>query len=151
MENPTIVTITPPPGMNLVAFMPKVENLPVEPDGPARVVIDEVAGVVVMDENVRISTVAIQQGNLTISVREAPVAVPAAPFTPGQTTTVPQTSVTVNEESGPGHQLVMLQEGASLASLVAGLNALGVSPRDMMQILLAIKAQGGLQAELEVI
>lgn len=150
-QNATIVATRPPPGMRINDFTVAIEALEVQPDSPAKVVFDEVNGVIVAGESVRISTVAIQQGNLTISVKESPIAVPAAPLTPGQTTTLQRTDVSINEESGPGHQLIVLQEGASLASLVAGLNALGVSPRDMMQILLAIKAQGGLQAELEVI
>jgi flagellar P-ring protein precursor FlgI len=148
VENPTIVAIRPPPGVNMVSFVAQVENLQVEPDGPARVVIDEVAGVVVMDDNVRISTVAIAQGNLTISVQESPAVSQPAPFSQGQTTVVPQSSVKVDEEKGK--KLLTLRSGASLASLVAGLNALGVTPRDMISILQAIKAAGALQADIQV-
>ncbi|MFI4976095.1 MAG: flagellar basal body P-ring protein FlgI [Caulobacterales bacterium] len=147
-DNPTIVTLTAPAGQNMVSFVTSVENLEVEPDAPAKVVIDEVAGVVVMGDTVRISTVAIAQGNLTISVTEQPKVSQPAPFSQGQTTTVPQSAVSVNEEKGK--RLVVVHDGASLASLVAGLNALGVTPRDMIAILQTIKADGALQADIEV-
>jgi flagellar P-ring protein precursor FlgI len=148
-ENPTIVSIRPQNGQNMMTFVSQVENLSVEPDEPARVVIDEVAGVIVMGENVRISTVAIQQGNLTITVQETPAVSQPAPFSKnGQTTVVPQSSVAVNEETG--RKFLTVRNGASLATLVAGLNALGVTPRDMISILQTIKAAGALQADIEV-
>ncbi len=146
--NPTIVTIRPPEGQDMVSFVTAVENLSVTPDAPAKVVIDEVAGVVVMGDTVRISTVAIAQGNLTISVQETPKVSQPAPFSEGQTTTVPQSTLKVDEEKGK--KLIVLRDGASLASLVSGLNALGVTPRDMISILQAIKAAGALQADIEV-
>ncbi len=148
-ENPTIVTLRPPPGQGMVAFMTSIETLEVEPDAPAKVIIDEVSGVIVMGENVRISTVAIAQGNLTISVQETPQVSQPQPFSrTGETTVVTQSSVAVDEETG--RRLITLKNGASLASLVAGLNALGVTPRDMISILQAIKAAGALQADIEV-
>ncbi len=147
-ENPTIVTLRPPPGQSMVDFVTAVEELEVDPDAPAKVVIDEVAGVIVMGEKVRLSTVAIAQGNLTISVQETPSASQPAPFSQGQTVIVPKSKVSVDEEKGK--KLIMLK-GASLASLVAGLNALGVTPRDMISILQAIKAAGALQADIEVL
>ena len=129
--------------------MSRIENLAVEPDSPAKVVIDEVAGVIVMGEAVRISTVAIQQGNLTITVREQPaVSQPGAFARAGETVVVPQSDVSVEEEKGK--QFLTLKTGASLATLVGGLNALGVTPRDMISILQTIKAAGALQAEIEV-
>lgn len=148
-DNPSIVTLRPPMGAGIVPFVTAVENLTVEPDYGAKVVIDEVSGVIVMGDNVRISTVAIAQGNLTISVQESPSVSQPAPFSRGgQTTVVPQSSVDVEEEKG--RQLITLKNGASLASLVSGLNALGVTPRDMISILQAIKAAGALQADIEV-
>ena len=147
-DNPTIVTIQPAPGTNMVGFIAQIENLTVEPDDAAKVVIDEVAGVVVMGDNVRISTVAIAQGNLTINVQESPAVSQPPPFSQGRTTTVPQSAVSVDEETGK--KLITLKEGASLSTLVAGLNALGVTPRDMISILQAIKAAGALQADIEV-
>jgi flagellar P-ring protein precursor FlgI len=149
-ENSTIVTIRPPNGMTMVSYMAQVENLSVEPDAPAKVVIDEVAGVIVMGENVRVSTVAIQQGNLTITVREQPAVSQPAPFArAGQTAVVPQSDISVDEEKG--RQFLTVKTGASLATLVAGLNALGVTPRDMISILQTIKAAGALQADISVL
>lgn len=148
-ENPTIVAIRPPAGRDMMTFVSMVENLTVDPDAPAKVVIDEVAGVIVMGENVRVSTVAIQQGNLTITVRESPAVSQPPPFArTGETAIVPQSDVSVDEETG--RQFVTLREGASLSSLVSGLNALGVTPRDMISILQTIKAAGALQADIEV-
>lgn len=148
-ENPTIVAIKPAPGQDMMQFVSNVENLGVEPDAPAKVVIDEVAGVIVMGENVRISTVAIQQGNLTITVRESPAVSQPPPFArTGNTAVVPQSDVSVDEEKGK--QFLTVKSGASLATLVAGLNALGVTPRDMISILQTIKAAGALQADIEV-
>ena len=148
-ENPTIVAIRPVAGQDMMSFVSQVENLDVEPDAPAKVVIDEVAGVIVMGENVRISTVAIQQGNLTITVQETPAVSQPAPFSKGGTTTVvPQSSVSVDEEKG--RKFVTLKSGVSLSTLVAGLNALGVTPRDMISILQTIKTAGALQADIQV-
>ena len=147
-DNPTIVTVRPPGAQDLVSFMSQVENLSVDTDAPAKVVIDEVAGVIVMGENVRVSTVAIAQGNLTITVREAPAVSQPAPFSRGQTAVVPQSDVEVDEEKGK--KFITVRDGASLANLVAGLNALGVTPRDMISILQTIKAAGALQADIEV-
>ena len=148
-DNPTIVTLRTPAGRDMVGFLTEVEQFDVEPDAPAKVVIDEVSGVIVMGENVRISTVAIAQGNLTISVQETPQVSQPAPLSQGKTTTVSQSAISVSEEKG--HGLVLVRSGASLASLVAGLNALGVTPRDMISILQTIKAAGALQADIEVL
>jgi flagellar P-ring protein precursor FlgI len=148
-QNPTIVAIKPGTGQDMVGLMAQVENLAVEPDAPAKVVIDEVAGVIVMGENVRVSTVAIQQGNLTITVNESKAVSQPLPFSQGgQTQTVPQSSISVDEEKGK--KFLTVQNGASLATLVAGLNALGVTPRDMISILQTIKTAGALQADIEV-
>ena len=147
-DNPTIVTVTPPKGENIVNFVTAVEQLEIDPDAPAKVVIDEVNGVVVMDNDVRISTVAIAQGNLTISVQETPQVSQPNPLSQGQTTVTPKSQVGFNEQKG--RRLVMLKSGASLATLVKGLNTLGVTPRDMISILEAIKAAGALQADIEV-
>ena len=148
-DNPTIVTLRAPAGHDLMSFVTEVEQFGVEPDAPAKVVIDEVSGVVVMGENVRVSTVAIAQGNLTISVQETPQVSQPAPLSQGQTTTVTQSAISVSEEKGK--KLIVVNEGASLASLVAGLNALGVTPRDMISILQTIKAAGALQADIQVL
>lgn len=147
-QNPTVVAVRPPAGQDMTSFMAQVENLSVNPDAPAKVVIDEVSGVIVMGENVRISTVAIAQGNLTIKVQETPAVSQPAPFSQGQTAVVPQSDVSVEEEKGK--QFLTVQSGASLSNLVSGLNALGVTPRDMISILQTIKAAGALQADIEV-
>jgi flagellar P-ring protein precursor FlgI len=147
-DNPTIVTLHPPAGMDMVSFVTTVEQMQVEPDSPARVVIDEVSGVIVMGSDVRVSTVAIAQGNLTISVQETPQVSQPAPFSQGQTTVTPKSAVSIDEEKGK--RLLVVKEGASLATLVAGLNALGVTPRDMISILQTIKAAGALQADIQV-
>jgi flagellar P-ring protein precursor FlgI len=101
-----------------------------------------------MGSDVRVSTVAIAQGNLTISVQETPQVSQPAPFSQGQTTVTPKSAVSIDEEKGK--RLLVVKEGASLATLVAGLNALGVTPRDMISILQTIKAAGALQADIQV-
>jgi flagellar P-ring protein precursor FlgI len=132
---------------DMVALVGRIENLEVEVDTPARIVIDESSGIVVMGENVKVSTVAIAQGNLTISIQEDPFVSQPAPFSRGETAVVPSSSVSVEEEEGG---LVMVPGGVELRQLVNGLNALGVTPRDMISILQALKAAGAIQAEIEV-
>ena len=133
----------------MVALITQIEQLSVEPDLAAKVVIDESSGIIVMGENVRVSTVAIAQGNLTISVTETPqVSQPGAFAETGQTVVVPRTEIEVDD--GQGAQLAIIDDGVRLQDLVDGLNALGVSPRDMISILQSIKAAGALQAEIEV-
>lgn len=149
--DPTSVMINVPPQRraDLVAFLGDVEQLKVQPDQVARVVIDEASGVIVMGENVRISTVAIAQGNLTIKITETPQVSQPAPFSQGgQTTVVPRTDIQVDD--GADKKLAVMPAGVSLQELVHNLNALGVGPRDMISILQSIKAAGALQAEIEV-
>ncbi len=131
-----------------VALLTDIEQLRVDPDQPARIVIDEESGIIVMGSEVRVSRVAIAQGNLTIKVTETPQVSQPAPLSDGETTVVPRTEVEVTD--GSGRKLAVLSENVSLQSLVDGLNALGVGPRDMIAILQAIKAAGALQAEIEV-
>ncbi|HFD17134.1 MAG TPA: flagellar biosynthesis protein FlgA, partial [Rhodospirillales bacterium] len=130
------------------ALLAELEQLPVEPDQPARIVIDEGAGIIVMGENVRISKVAVAQGNLTVRVTEAPQVSQPQPFSDGTTVEVPRTNVAVDEQSG--RKMAILEGGVTLDQLVDGLNALGVGPRDMIAIIQAIRAAGALQAEIEV-
>ncbi|GIK50739.1 MAG: flagellar basal body P-ring protein FlgI [Hyphomonadaceae bacterium] len=133
---------------DMVSLVGRIENLEVEVDTPARIVIDESSGIVVMGENVKVSTVAIAQGNLTISIQEDPFVSQPAPFSRGgETVVVPSSSVNVEEEEGG---LVIVPGGVPLRQLVNGLNALGVTPRDMISILQALKAAGAIQAEIEV-
>ena len=125
-----------------------IENLPVEPERRARVVVDQRSGTIVMGEDVRISRVAVSQGNLTLRIEETPIAVQPSPFAEGETVVVPRTGAEIVEEPGIG--LAEIPSGTSLSEVVAGLNALGVSPRDMIDILKSIKAAGALHAEFVV-
>jgi flagellar P-ring protein precursor FlgI len=134
----------------VVGLLTDLEQVRVDPDQPARVVIDEQSGVIVMGSDVRISTVAIAQGNLTIRVTETPIASQPAPFSrTGTTQVLPRTSIDVDD--GKGNKVAVLHQGVSLQNLVDGLNALGVGPRDIISILQAIKAAGALQADIQVI
>ena len=125
-----------------------VENLRVQPDSPAIVIIDEASGTIVMGDNVRISTVAIAQGNLTIRVTETPEVSQPGPRSNGTTVVVPRTDIQIDDQHDK--KLGILASGPTLRDLVASLNALGVGPRDLISILQAIKAAGALQADLEV-
>ena len=134
---------------DVVALLTDIEQLRVEPDQIARVVIDENTGTIVMGENVRINRVAIAQGNLTIRVTESQQVSQPSPFSQtGTTQTVNRTNVQVDE--GKDNKLGIMDGGVSLQELVNGLNSLGVGPRDMITILQAIKTSGALQAEIEV-
>lgn len=134
---------------NMIDFMSKIEQLLVNPDQVARVIIDEQNGIIVMGDNVRISPVAISHGNLTIRIRETPQVSQPNPFsTTGETTTVERSEITV--ENDKDTKLMVLPSSVSLQELVNALNALGVIPADMITILRAIKASGALQAEIEV-
>ncbi|MBP3403019.1 MAG: flagellar basal body P-ring protein FlgI [Alphaproteobacteria bacterium] len=133
----------------LIQVLTDIEQLRIQPDQVAKVIIDEKSGIIVIGENVRINPIAIAQGNLTIRITETPQVSQPAPFsTTGQTVTVPRTDIQVDEQSG--NKLNILKSGVSLQELVDGLNALGVGPRDMISILQAVKAAGALQAEIEV-
>jgi flagellar P-ring protein precursor FlgI len=125
-----------------------MENLRVEPDNRATVVIEEASGTIVMGANVRISTVAIAQGNLTIRVTETPEVSQPAAFSDGTTKVVPRTQVQVDDQHD--RKLGILQGSVTLRDLVAGLNALGIGPRDLISILQSIKSAGALQADLLV-
>lgn len=143
------IAVNLPEGKNLVSLMTDVEQLRVAPDQSAKIVIDERSGVIVMGENVQLSRVAIAQGNLTIRVTESPqVSQPNAFSNTGTTTTVPRTSIDVDEDEE--RRLGVVPPSVSLQELVNGLNALGVGPRDLITILQTIKASGALQAEIEI-
>lgn len=132
-----------------VDLITDVEQLVIETDQPARVVIDEGAGIIVMGADVRVDEVAIAQGNLTVRVTETPqVSQPNAFSENGETVVVPRTDVQVDE--GEDRQLAVLNRGVSLQELVDGLNRLGVGPRDLISILQNIKSAGALQAEIVV-
>jgi flagellar P-ring protein precursor FlgI len=126
----------------------KIELLYVTPDQVARVVVDEKNGVIVMGDNVRISTVAISQGNLTIKISESPQVSQPNPFGGGETMAVAQSDVDVTET---GNKIVILPAGVTLGELVKALNAFGVPPRELSAILMAIKKAGAIHAEFEII
>jgi len=149
--DPANVRISLPPEYpgDIVAMITDIEQLTVKPDHLARVVINEQSGTIVMSEDVRVSTVAIAQGNLTIRVTETPQVSQPGPFAEaGETEVVPRTSIEVDD--GSDKKLLVLEEAVTLQMLVDGLNALGVGPRDMIEILQTIKRAGALQAELVV-
>ena len=147
--DPSTVTLSVPAEFkgNVVALLTEIEQLQVEPDQAAKIVIDERSGIIVMGRDVRVSTVAVAQGNLTVTISETPQVSQPAPFSQGRTVVVPRSKVGVTED---GKRLALVREGVSLQQLVDGLNALGIGPRDMIAILQAIKAAGAIQADIEV-
>jgi flagellar P-ring protein FlgI len=133
---------------NMIQLLTEVEQLRVEPDQTARIVVDERSGIIVMGKDVRVSTVAVAQGNLTVTISEQPQVSQPNALSNGVTTVVPRTGVRV--DAGEGNKLAVVREGVTLRELVDGLNALGIGPRDLIAILQAIKAAGALQADIEV-
>ncbi|MCJ8324690.1 MAG: flagellar basal body P-ring protein FlgI [Rhizobiales bacterium] len=148
--NPNTIQLVRPTAYRgtMVDLITEIEQLRVEVDQVAKVLIDEQTGVIVIGHNVRVSQVAIAQGNLTISITEAPEISQPAPFSQGVTTEAPRTEITIDDNSD--NALAVLEKSISLTELVDGLNALGVGPRDLISILQSIKALGALQAELVV-
>ncbi|MBR6663482.1 MAG: flagellar basal body P-ring protein FlgI [Alphaproteobacteria bacterium] len=149
--DPGTVTLNIPAkySKNIVDLMTKVEQLQIQPDAQAKVVIDEASGIVVIGKDVKINRLAIAQGNLTIRISDVPLVAQPEPFTLGETIIVNTQLVEVDEQREA--QMKVLDTGINLQELVDGLNALGVTPRDLISILQAIKASGALQAEIEVI
>ena len=133
---------------NIVDLLTDVEQLVIETDQSAKIVIDENSGIIVMGKDVRVSTVAVAQSNLTVTVAETPGVSQPNPFSDGTTVEVPRTDLAVDIVNS---DLALVQESVSLQELVDGLNALGISPRDLIAILQAIKASGALQADIEVL
>ncbi len=149
-SDPSTIVLTVPDNRrgDIVSLMTDIEQIRVEPDQHARVVIDEKTGVIVMGENVRISTVAVAQGNLTVRITETPQVSQPNAFSQGQTAVVPRTDIQVDQQND--RRMAVLPAGISLQELVQNLNALGIGPRDMVSILQSIKASGALQAEIDV-
>ena len=134
---------------NVVGLITDIEQLRIEPDQLARIIIDEQSGTIVMGDNVKISTVAIAQGSLTIRVTETPQVSQPGPFAEvGETETVARTDVQVDEDGDK--KMTVVNSGVTLQDLVNGLNSLGIGPRDLITILQAVKASGALQAEISV-
>jgi flagellar P-ring protein precursor FlgI len=134
---------------NIVGLITKIEMLDVKVDMPAKVVINERTGTIVIGENVTISPVAIAHGSISIEIRETPEVSQPLPFAPdkAETVTVPRTDITVQEQKG---SLVQIS-GVTLGEIIKALNALGVTPRDLISIIQALKASGALKAEVEII
>jgi flagellar P-ring protein precursor FlgI len=148
--DPSTVSVQVPRNFqgNMIRLLTEVEQLRVEPDQRARVVVDERSGIIVMGRDVKVSQVAVAQGNLTVTITEQPEVSQPEPFSRGQTAIVPRTGVRV--ETDDKKKLAIVKDSVSLRELVDGLNALGVGPRDLISILQAIKAAGALQADIEV-
>lgn len=142
------IKIPPTYRNQVVPLLASLENIEIHPDAPAKVIIDERNGTVVMGANVRLSTVAIAAGNLMVQIKEKKLVSQPMPFGQGTTAVVPDTSITVQEGD---KRLMVLPEGVSIGQVVQALNAIGVTPRDLINILQAIKAAGALQADLEII
>jgi len=149
-EDPATVRLTLPKNFNgnIVDLLTDIEQLVIQTDLSAKVVIDENSGIIVMGKDVRVSTVAIAQSNLTVTISETPVASQPNPLSLGETVVLPRTDLGVELA---GSNLAMMRESITLQELVDGLNSLGISPRDLIAILQAIKAAGALQAEVEVL
>ena len=149
-EDPATVRITLPPGFNgnIVDLLTDIEQLMVETDQVAKIVIDENSGIIVVGKDVRVSSVAVAQSNLTVTIAENPTIVQPAPLSNGQTAVQPSTDLNANLSQTA---LAVIDESVTLQELVDGLNALGIGPRDLIAILQAIKATGALQAEIEVL
>jgi len=142
-----VIDVPPDYRGNLVPLIASVENLEVTPESPARVVVDEKTGTIVMGRNVRLSRVAVAHGSLNVVVEESAQVSQPGPFSSGQTAVVPETTMDVRQEK----RQLNIMEGATLQELVDGLNAIGATPMDMISILKNLKASGALHADLEVI
>ncbi len=140
------VTLLKPRNVGAARFIAEIGSLPIQPDSPARVVVDERTGTIVIGNDVRISTVAVAHGNLTVRVTETPQASQPLPFSEGETVVLPETRVTADEAGGK----VAVVKGANLQMLVSGLNRMGLKPASIIAILQAIKSAGALQADLVV-
>lgn len=145
-RDPRTVLLTPPPGMSLPRFLAEIGDLTVEPDAPARVVVDARTGTIVIGQDVRISTVAVTQGAVTVRVSDAPVVSQPAPLTRGETVVGARTAIDAAESGGP----IAIVAGPNLRTLVRGLNQIGLKPAGIIAILQAIKSAGALQAEIIV-
>lgn len=142
------VEVAVPPGLSPARLIARIETLTVEPDTTAKVVIDARSGTIVMGANVRISTVAVSQGGLTVTIREEVAVNQPESFTFGETVITPETTIETVERPA---QFSVLKSNVSLQELVDGLNAIGVTAPQTISILQAIKAAGALHADLEII
>lgn len=132
---------------NYYDFLSSLLNIEIQPETFARVIVDERTGTIVMGSDVRISTVAVAHGNLTITITNQVDVSQPAPFSDGETVVTENPEITVAEEQT---NLMVVPEGVTISDLVKALNAIGVTPRDLISILQAIKAAGALHADLEL-
>jgi len=146
--DPTTIKVKVLDGKNIVNFLARLENLEVTTGTKAKVVINERTGTVVIGQDVKISTVAVAHGGLSIVIKEAPKVTQPLPFSTGETVVTPETQIEISEEKRP---IFLVPETATISDLVKALNAIGGTPRDLIAILQAIKAAGALQAEIEII
>jgi len=140
------IAVRRPPAITPARLMAEIGELAVEPDVPARVVVDERTGTIVIGRDVQISTVAVSHGNLTVTVTETPQVSQPLPFSEGQTVVTPETDISTYEQSG----VLRIIRGTSLHVLVRGLNRMGLKPQGIIAVLQAIKTSGALQADLVV-
>lgn len=140
------VAVRRPPQIAATRLMAEIGEILVAPDVPARIVIDERTGTIVVGRDVQISTVAVTHGNLVVSVTETPQVSQPLPFSEGQTVVTPETDISTYEQGG----MLRIVRGTNLHVLVAGLNRIGLKPRGIIAILQAIKSSGALQADLVV-
>lgn len=145
--SPSTIKVKIPKGMSLVDFIARVENIEISPDTTAKVVIDSRSGVILFGGNVTIDPVAVAVGSLVVEIKEKPKVVQPPPLSPGTTKVVPRTRIKVREE----RKRIVELRGATVSELVNALNKLGATPREIIQILQAIKAAGALHAKLEVL
>ena len=149
-RDPGTVTVSVPAmfGQDVVGFVAAIEELRIRPDEVARVVINERTGTIVMGSNVSIDEVAVAQGGLTVKITKTREVSQPLPFSQGRTVTTPRQSVNAQEGNG---NLLVLPSTASVGDVVAALNSVGATPRDIIAILQAMKAAGALHAEMELI
>ncbi len=145
-EDQRSIEVAKPDKIGTARFMAEIGELLIQPDSPARVVVDARSGTVVIGQDVQVSTVAVTYGNVTVRITETPNVSQPAPFSRGRTVVTPQTQVDVAQQGGH----IAIVHGANLRTLVAGLNQIGLRPAGIIAILQAIKTAGALQAELIV-
>ncbi len=146
--DPTTIKVSVMEKDNIVDFLARLENMDVPVETKAKVVINERTGTVVIGKDVKISTVAIAHGGLSIVIKETPKVSQPLPFSTGETIVTPETKIEIKEEKKP---LFIVPKTATISELVKALNAIGGTPRDLIAILQAIKEAGALQAEIELI
>jgi flagellar P-ring protein FlgI len=149
-ENSALVAVTIPPdyATRAVEFIAEIEALQVEADRPARVVINERTGTIVMGKEVRVSPVAIMHGNLTVEIQTVNTVSQPEGFSQGQTAVVPEVKVGAKEEKS---RSLVLQRGATVEELVRALGSIGSTPRDVIAILQSLRAAGALEADIDVL